>query len=234
MRILLCDDDALFLCELEQYILAFFSERGLGLPDVLCYESGEALLSDSGDKNLVFLDVKMSGQNGISIGNELTKSSPNTIIIMITAFAEYLDDAMRFHVFRYLNKPLDQARLYRNLQDALTEYSLRASKTIIETKDGGISLYTTEIICIETQGRKTHVHTTQGSFDSIHGMKHWQTTLTQPCFIQCHRSYLINLSHVEGFTHDSIRLSNGHQAYLTRRKYASFKDTYMLFLESTR
>lgn len=233
MRILLCDDNKLFLKELRQYISMFFNERELKLPEILCFENGEALLSDSGIKDLVFLDVQMPGPNGIEITNALKESNPKTIIIIISAFHDYIDDAMSSHVFRYLDKPLDPARLYRSLQNALAEYALQASKTAIETKDQVITVYTSDIICVETHKRKTLVHTTNGSFDSIKAMQHWQTVLTQPCFVQCYRSFLVNLSHVVNFTHDSVHLDNGLRAYLSKKKYTAFKNAYMLFLEST-
>ena len=50
------------------------------------------------------------------------KRNPDIIIFIVTSFLEYLDEAMRFHVFRYLTKPIDKQRLFRNLKDALQLY----------------------------------------------------------------------------------------------------------------
>ena len=86
---------------------------------MVCFTDGESLLADEGDKDFVFLDVEMPGFNGIYIGNELKKKNNKIIIFVVTAFSEYLDDAMRFHVFRYLSKPLDQQRFFRNMDDAI-------------------------------------------------------------------------------------------------------------------
>ena len=141
---------------------------------------------------------------------------------------------MRFHVFRYLNKPLDKDRLYRNLADALREYASRSSKFLVETKDSAVTLSTNEIISIEAQNRTLTVHSTKGDYTSVHAMPYWQETLTDPCFFQCHRSYIINLSHVLQFNKDLIQLTYNQQAYLTRRKYTAFKKAYMLYLENTR
>ena len=64
----------------------------------------------------------MPGMNGIYVGNELKKSNPAVIIFIVTSYSEYLDEAMRFHVFRYLSKPLEQQRFFRNMQDAVNLY----------------------------------------------------------------------------------------------------------------
>lgn len=234
MRILICDDDSLFSARLKQSITEYFQKHKLALPDICTYDNGEAVLSDSGDKDLVFLDVEMPGRSGIYVGNRLTEKNPDTIIFVVTSFAEYLDDAMRFHVFRYLNKPLDKTRLYRNLADALHEYAFRTSKLLVETKEETVTLSTADIISIETQNRTLTVHSTRGDYISVHPMQYWLDTLTQPCFFQCHRSYIINFMHVLQFNKDYIQLTDNQQAYLTRRKYTAFKKAYMLYLENTR
>ena len=64
----------------------------------------------------------MPGLNGIYVGKELKEKNKNTIIFIITSYVEYLDDAMRFHVFRYLSKPLDKQRLFQNMKDAIQLY----------------------------------------------------------------------------------------------------------------
>ena len=46
--------------------------------------------------DIVYLDIQMSGIDGIAVGNSLLKSYPAAIIIIVTSFPEYLDDAMRF------------------------------------------------------------------------------------------------------------------------------------------
>ena len=133
MRILICDDNPLMVEEIHKYIQLYFQRSNSKCPEVVCFTDGESLLSDEGDKDLVFLDVEMPGFNGIYIGNELKKKNNKIIIFVVTAFSEYLDDAMRFHVFRYLSKPLDQQRFFRNMDDAI---SMSAAFAIFAKKVG--------------------------------------------------------------------------------------------------
>lgn len=106
------------------------------LPDIVSFESGEALLADTGSKDIVFLDIEMAGLNGIYVGKALKEQNKNTIIFIITSYVEYLDDAMRFHVFRYLTKPLNPQRLYDNLKEALHLYNTLSTTIAIETRMG--------------------------------------------------------------------------------------------------
>ena len=190
MRILICDDDTLIIEQLKKYIESYFESNHLKCPELVSFTSGEALLTDKGEKDIVFLDIEMPGMNGIYVGNELKKANRNVIVFVVTSYSEYLDEAMRFHVFRYLSKPLDKQRFFRNLKDALAYYNSITLKIPVETKQAVYSFPASQIIAIEAQGRKVIVHTARQDFDSIHNMNYWLEKLPQNSFFQTHRRSL--------------------------------------------
>ena len=233
MRILICDDDTLIIEQLQKYIESYFESNHLKCPELVSFTSGESLLADKNEKDIVFLDIEMPGMNGIYIGNVLKERNKNIIIFVVTSYSEYLDEAMRFHVFRYLSKPLEKQRLFRNLKDALAVYHTLSQKIALETKEETLTLPVNDIILIETQGRKIIVHTSKKDYESIHSIQYWIEILPKNCFIQSHRSFIVNLKHVSNFNHDIIYLEDGQfTAYLTKRKYTDFKNAYLLYLES--
>ena len=200
-----------------------------------CFSDGETLLSDEGEKDILFLDIEMPGMNGIYVGNELKMRNENIIIFIVTSHSEYLDEAMRFHVFRYLSKPLDKQRFFRNMKDAVDLYNSMTVKIPIETKQGVHTLPASSIVAIEAQGRKITVHTVKGDFESVHTIKYWENLLPKNHFFQTHRSFIINFEYVTDFDHTLVHMNdNQFHAYLTKRKYSAFKETYLLYLESTR
>lgn len=235
MRILICDDDNLMIEKLHRYIRNYFEHIHLKCPEIVCFTNGASVLADKGDKDILFLDIEMPGMNGIYVGNELKKKNSNIIIFIITSYSEYLDEAMRFRVFRYLSKPLDKQRFFRNMKDAVDLYNTMTVKLPIESKQGVYTLSTSSIISVEAQGRKVIVHTSLRDFESIHNMQYWIEQLPKNSFFQTHRSFIINFEHVTDFDHTLIHLANNQfNAYLTKRKYSAFKKAYLLYLESTR
>lgn len=235
MRILICDDDQNIIEQLHKYIIEFFKSKKLESPEIQCYSSGEALLSDNSSKDIVFLDIEMPGLNGIYVGKELKEKNKNTIIFIITSYIEYLDDAMRFHVFRYLSKPLDRQRLFQNMKDAILLYNSTNIKIPIETKDGIYTCTASEIIMLEAMGRSIIIHALSRDLITRQNMEHWNRVLNMPCFFRSHRSFIVNMKYVSDFDHSLIHLYNDqYTAYLTKRKYSEFKNTYFLYLESTR
>ena len=177
----------------------------------------------------------MPGFDGIYVGNELKKQNDSVIIFIVTSYLEYLDAAMRFHVFRYLSKPIDKQRLFQNLDDALELYYSINQKIAVETKSGVTSVLTCDIVYVEAKGRKVIVHTVTADLDSTQTLQFWIEHLPQATFFQSHRSYIVNMTMVTSFDHELIYLCDGQfTAYLTRRKFTEFKRAYLMFMESKR
>lgn len=235
MRIAVCDDDTLMLEQILKYVKAYFDKVCVKCPEIACFSDGEALLSDKGEKDILFLDIEMPGINGIYVGNELKRKNRNIIIFVVTSYPEYLDDAMRFQVFRYLSKPLDVQRFFRNMKDAMNLYNAITVKVPIETRQGVHTLLASSIIMVEAFGRKVIVHSTIRDFESVHNMQYFLELLPKNCFFQTHRSFIVNFEHVTDFDHTLVHMAGGlFSAYLTKRKYSAFKEAYLLYLESTR
>lgn len=235
MRIVICDDNPVILDQLRGYIESYFSQIGGAQPEYEVYTSGEALLANVSSADIAFLDVEMPGLSGIHVGAKLKAVNPYIKIFIVTSYPDYLDEAMRFQVFRYLSKPIDKNRLYRNLKDALYQYSIESVEYPISTESGIEIRRSDEIVCVETFQRKVAIHTLTETIISNNTIDYWRSTLTLPCFCSPHRSYIINMRYVSSIYKDKVILKFGEkqkEAYLARRKYTLFKNTYLLYRES--
>ena len=75
MRILICDNDPLITEQLEHLIRFYFKEHDLECPDINCYYNGNDLLNDTGDMDILFLDIEMPGKHYYFCGNLLRRIS---------------------------------------------------------------------------------------------------------------------------------------------------------------
>lgn len=237
MRIIFCDDDPVILSQIQKYVGEFFEKQGGIQPEYAVYNTGDALLHNESRADIAFLDVEMPGVSGIHAGARLKEKNPRIKIFIVTAYPDYLDEAMRFQVFRYLSKPIDKTRLFRNLKDAVYSYNIESCEFPISTSEGVFVRRSEEIIYVETSQRKTIVHTTDGTFISHQNIEYWKQTLTLPCYFSTHRSFIVNMRFVYCIGKDSVTLRHNGQSsevFLSRRKYTQFKDTYLMYLESTK
>lgn len=238
MRIIFCDDDKLFLEKIQSCVESFFRTATAPTPEYATYESGDALVQ-SGDfqADIAFLDVEMPGIGGIHLGEVLKQHNPYIKIFILTAYPDYLDEAMRFQVFRYLTKPLDKNRLYRNLKDAVQQYLTDTKLYTIEAENGLLLRRAEEIICVECIGKKTVIYTTREIAEVKEPIKVWRERLNLPCFCSCHRSYVINFRFVNSILKDTVFLQNGtfhKEAYLARRKFSQVKDAFLFYQEGAK
>lgn len=109
MNILLVDDEALELDQLEYIMKAQF-------PNWTFYKAQDAsiALQMAGKVkiSLAFLDIQMPGKNGLELAKELKKNY-ELDIIMVTAFQsfEYAKASLRIGVNDYLTKPIVESEL---------------------------------------------------------------------------------------------------------------------------
>lgn len=235
MRILFCDDTVEVLNQLQKYVSEFFRSLGGAMPDFAAYTSGDELLARETEADIAFLDVEMPGRNGVYVGARLKALCPKIKIFMVTAYPDYLDEAMRFQVFRYLSKPIDKNRLFRNLKDAVHQYYIDTQKVAVNTPAGITALSTEDIVCVELVRRRTEVYTPDGVIQSTDGIEHWRSTLALPGFYSTYRSFIVNMQYVYEIRRDVVVLKYGEktkEAYLAKRRYSEFCGKYMAYLES--
>lgn len=235
MRILFCDDDLIIMSEIHKMVLEYFSRQRQPAPECVLCSSGEELLATGEIGDIAFLDVEMNGLSGIHTGERLKKINPRIKIIIVTSYPDYLDEAMKFHVFRYLSKPVDKQRLFRNLKDALYQINTYSKPIVIETLDDYKTIDAEDIICFESDARQTIIHTIQGKIIGKLGIEFWTKAIDIPSFFATSRGFIVNMKYVSSFNNEIIKLTHKQfiiNAYLSRRKFKSFRNAYMLYMRS--
>lgn len=237
MRILFCDDDSRILEQLQKYVCEFFADIGGTQPEFAAYSSGDELLARETHADIAFFDVEMPGRIGIKAGAALKEKNPRILIFIVTSYPDYLDEALRENAFRFLSKPIDKSRLFRNLKDAMYKYNMETKEIPVETEEGIELLKADDIVCVEAVQRKTLLYTADSVIQTNQSVEFWQQKLDLPCFYSSHRGVIINMRYVSKVSKDTILLKYGKnvkEVYLARRKYKEFKDLYLLYLESTK
>lgn len=233
MRFAICDDEITSRQVIKSYIEEYFQDNRLSLPDICEFESGEALLDDNSHFDIVFLDIEMNGISGISVGRRMSKTDKHTLFIIVTSYNDYLDEAMSFQAFRFLNKPINKPRFMRNLHDALYVSNTNNERIAVVTKKEVLTMFSSDIIMIEVCNRKVTVYTTYGSYESKEPLTYYSERLNPNIFFQPQKGFLINMGFIDSFNNDKVSLFQGrYHAYVTVRKYKELKNAYLMYLNS--
>ncbi len=83
------------------------------------------ILGAEGPFAVVLVDYAMPGMDGVTLLREVYNRSPDTVSIMLTAFADVsvaVSALHEAHIFRFVRKPWDVSLLTRYIDDALEHY----------------------------------------------------------------------------------------------------------------
>ena len=125
MKLLRVDDESDF----RDTLLKRMQRRKV---DVHGVESGDQALSwlDTHATDVVILDVRMPGMDGIETLREIKKRHPLVEVIMLTGHAsmEVAIEGMQMGAFDYLMKPMDMDELLYKAEDAFKKKTIHEGK----------------------------------------------------------------------------------------------------------
>lgn len=189
----------------------------------------------SNDVDLVFLDIKMPGTNGIEFARTLSR---HTLVIFTTAFAEYAADSYEVDAVDYLVKPIDEKRFRKAVEKAFEYKSLlnHSEENIAETVRNEyifvksdrrfVKLNFSDITFVEALKDYIIIHTatqrtiTRMNLKAIYGQ-------LPPSFIQVSKSYIINISHITSFDNNSIMIGK-HEILIGNHYRSRFFDEFVV------
>lgn len=233
INILICDDDWNIL-EQVSGLVTDWGKKNMVDFCIDTKSSGEFINSNSAYYDIALIDIEMPGINGLELAEKIKKNNPDVIVIVITSFQNYLDSAMKIHVFRYLSKPIDTERFYNNFAEAIETHN-KLSKTVTIESRGEISLVkTSDILYIENLKHGSKIVAKSAEYKTNIKPKEWHKIINQPnCFVHSHTSIIVNLQNVVGLNKDTVFLDKGDgeriTTYVSQRKYADFKKALFSF-----
>jgi ActR/RegA family two-component response regulator/CBS domain-containing protein len=123
IRVLLVDDEEQFVRNMAR-ILKF---RGLDVSTALDGNEAMKAIKYGGGFDVVVLDIKMPGTDGIEVLGEIKNRAPDTEVIMLTGHAtlESGVQAMRKGAYDYLMKPCDVEDLVEKIREAYEAESIK-------------------------------------------------------------------------------------------------------------
>ena len=215
--------------------IKFWVEKNHTQTIIDIYSSGEDLLLMNRCYDIVFLDIKMEGINGIDTARELRKKAEDTILIFITGIKEYVFDAFDVAAFHYLIKPIEEEKFNAVYERAVVEVKKKKQHQtgilFVKTRNRNVTFKQNEILYIESRAKKVEIHTRSDTMEVYAAISELEKQLMGN-FYRCHRGYLVNMAFIVEYSNDSIALNNGETIILAKEKYGEFVKVYMRYLKN--
>lgn len=231
MRIAICDDEKQIRSNIIDLIKPHFSNNN----DREIYEfyCGEELLNDynSGKRfDILFLDVEMQEKNGIETAKEIRKTDDNIIIIFITSHIDYVFDTFRVNAFQFLKKPIDKEIFDNDFERALNYYKKNHFKYEIRYKNEINIVDIKDIAFIEVFNHSVYIHCNLIKYQKFGKLKDEITSLEQFGFVQCHKSILVNMSHIKNVGENTLTLKNNTSLIISKNYKKVLIETFNKYL----
>jgi len=161
------------------------------------------------DPDVVLLDIRMPGMDGIEVARHLTSLEHPPAVIFTTAYSDYAIQAFEAQAIGYLVKPVRRERLQRALQqaarltrgemNALAASSPQAGRRahICVRKLRGLRLVpVSEIICFQADQKYVTLVHLDGEEVTDETLKDLETEFAGD-FIRIHRNTLVAVRHLQ-------------------------------------
>ena len=228
MRIGICDDEKNIRELISNKIKKEYPNS-----EIVFFKSGEELLLESKDIDILLLDIQMPGRNGIEIARELRKKNKKTILIFVTAMKDYVFEAFDVNAFNYIVKPFNDNRFMDVLNKAINEYNSsgeteqETNYVIVSNRGMHTKVKIDEIIYAEVFNRKVVIHKIDEEIEYYGKMSELEA-LVGESFFRSHRAYLINFKYVEKYDAKTIYMEKG-KVLMAKKNYPEFVKKYMKY-----
>jgi DNA-binding LytR/AlgR family response regulator len=191
--------------------------------DVMLAATGEegVKLVEREAPDLVFLDIKMPGMDGLDLARVLARFATPPQVVFVTAYDDHAVDAFDLRATDYLLKPVRAERLSEAVRRVLDARSsarhgpgdapqgpeAQDRDETIAVELGGVTrfVHRSQVLWVEAQGDYARLHTR----DQSHLLRVPLSTLEErwgPAgFARIHRSTLVSLPHVDQVRTDAGR-----------------------------
>ena len=223
IHVAIVEDEKLFSIQLRHFLEQYAAGRHLEL-SVDLFSTGEDFIREFHcDYDIIFMDVKMPGQNGFETARRIRKKDRRVILIFVTNMAQYAIRGYEVDALDYVVKPLNYHTFEMKFEKALAQLALRQDQSVlIVTKEQTLRLSCQEITYLEILGHKLYYHTLTDTYLALgaHTLKDTETKLSNPLFCKCSSCYLVNLSHVRLIEGDMVNVAGEHLKISRQRKKA--------------
>jgi len=212
IRILIADDDPGM-----RTVMHKLAQKAEGYELVGEAENSAQLLElyEQTRPDVVLMDVEMPEMTGIECAKVIQDRNPRTILIFATAHEQYMRSAFEVYAFDYLVKPFRLERAMNTLsliRDRLTAESAKSEpirpaqtaasgRMMLKHKEGLSFIDIPSILLIQREERSSVLYLDDGSrYISSDSLGDFEERLPQDTFFRSHKSYIINLNHIDSIS----------------------------------
>lgn len=225
LRVSICDDDVATLSQLEELVRQYLD------PGELClatYSGYGEFLTTRQYVDLLFMDIDLGDGCGIELAKEVKKTDSGTCVIFVTDHPEYVEESFEVEPVYFLVKPIRPDSFRRAMDRAMERLVAERQKSRLtvtfQNRVSAVALR--DISYIEFSVRSATIHAGTRVLRTYEKLSSLQQRVDSR-FIQCHKSYLVNMDYVIGFQGNTLELCGGVEIPVSQSRAKVTRETLL-------
>ncbi len=229
-RLAIVEDEQLSRDKLIKYLNKYTKEQGVDF-EISTFSDGDEITFDYEAKyDIIFLDIEMKRQDGMSTARKIRELDQDVIIIFITNMSNYAIHGYAVDAMSFLLKPVPYFAFSQELDKSIKRVKSNKDGFILVPSDRGlIKVNTKDIVYIESIKHQLFIHTDEDEYVIRDTMKQMESDLAQYNFFRCHSGYLVNLLWVKKIVKDEVIVGD-HTLKISRPRKKEFVEAFMTYI----
>lgn len=232
MRIAIVDDISAEADRMKKILQKIAPEKCMNF-DISCFESGESFLNDfeNNSFDIIFMDIYMNGISGVDTAKEIRRKDQNCLLIFLTISTEHMCEAFSCHAFEYIQKPVDEERVFRIITDALHILPKKMQyMEFISNRQTVRLLYSDFVTAVSAD----HYLNITDCNDRIYKIRQALSAFIKPLetdsrFLQINKGIMVNMDYVVSIEANICTLKNGRTLPVKVRDSLKIKEIWYYY-----
>lgn len=202
LSIAICDDEIQITGKIENLVRKIANKNFVDV-ETEVFWNGEwlldAIIKDS-KFDIIYLDIEMPKEDGISVAKRIRKYDKNVLIIYVTSHENHMRDSFSVRPFQFLVKPVSEEQMETCFKAAFNDINNADFYFRYSYKRISYKVPLRDILYFESNRRKISIVTEKDTYELYEKLNEIEKSLKN-CkmpFLRVHQSFLVNYRHVDG------------------------------------
>lgn len=233
-HVIICEDDHDYIQILEDRVKHCLRNKDLDF-FVECYHSLSALEErlKSGKIDILFLDLVFGEHNSVEWA-KIHLADLKISLIFVTGFPQEAYNISEVeHSYYIIKSKCTQTTVDNALTKAISETTKRTPRlTVVKVGEENRVIDRHNVVYIESMNNQILLHMQDGEIIPVYATLSKCTEHMPVNFLQCHKSFIINMDHILSFKPCCFIMSNGNPIVIPAKKYKTVTQKYEAYLKN--
>lgn len=234
MRVIMCDDDSVFLKYFSQKLISIFKKRNTQVETIYVNSGIDALREITiHPADVLFLDIDMPEIHGFSVAKEISTMQRHPLIIFLSNLEHLVYQSFVFQPFWFLRKSTleDLPMVVDKILQVLSEKEL---DYMVFTNGKNIRIPISDILYFESESHYLCLHLKDEMIRFKGRISDVENDLKNHAFVRCHVGYLVNCRFIQIVDRKDLVLMSGKKIPISRTKADETQQAFMAYMGSLR